>query len=116
MPTISTPGNPKVSFLATIPVFLILCYTVTMTPEQTNELESTLEEQQGGPIILDGQKIHMVVMSLDVYRDMVGIGSDEQLAASLAAIEEGIQDMQAGRTRPFREALDDLARKYEVQG
>lgn len=87
-----------------------------MTPEHTNELETTLEEQQGGPIIIDGHKTHMVVMSLDVYRDMVGIGSQQQLADSLAAIEEGVLDMEAGRTRPFQEALDDLARKYEVQG
>ena len=66
--------------------------------------------------MIDGRKTHMVVMSLDVYRDMAGIGSDEQLAASLAAVEEGIQDMEAGRTRPLRDALDDLARHYEVQG
>ncbi|WP_197996235.1 hypothetical protein [Gimesia panareensis] len=47
-------------------------------------------------------------MSIEIYRDMLGVGTDEELAASLQALEEGVADVDAGRTRPFRDVLDEL--------
>jgi hypothetical protein len=33
---------------------------------------------------------------------------------TLAAIREGLEDMDAGRTRPAREVLAELRRKYDI--
>jgi predicted transcriptional regulator len=33
---------------------------------------------------------------------------DEDLRESLAAIEQGLADAESGRTRPFREVLDEI--------
>ncbi|HJT77587.1 MAG TPA: hypothetical protein VJ739_10345 [Gemmataceae bacterium] len=33
----------------------------------------------------------------------------------MAAVREGLEDVAAGRTRPAREALDELARKYKLR-
>jgi hypothetical protein len=37
---------------------------------------------------------------MDFYRDMMGVGSDAELQDSLRAIDEGIADVAAGRTKP----------------
>lgn len=43
-----------------------------------------------------------------------GDGKVERPAA-VAAVREGLEDVAAGRTRPAREALDELARKYKLR-
>lgn len=77
------------------------------------ETEAAVEAQHGGPLPLAGQRSEYVVMRMDVYRELMGIGSDEEFAASVAAIREGLEDVRAGRTRPAREFLEELGRKYE---
>lgn len=49
-----------------------------------------------------------VVMSMNVYREMMGVGTNEDLAASLEAIDQGLADVDADRTRPYRELLAEL--------
>lgn len=39
---------------------------------------------------------------------------DESRNETLAAVREGLADVAAGRVRPMREALADLARKYQI--
>ena len=56
-----------------------------------------------------------VLMSIDVYRELMGVGSDEDLAESLAAIDEGMADVRAGRTMTLDEAVQRLNEKYGVQ-
>ena len=79
-----------------------------------NEIEQVVADQHGGPIHIQGTNV--VAMSIDVYRDMMGVGTEQELQESLTAIQRGWQAVQEGRTRPFRDALDDLGRKYEAQG
>ena len=40
--------------------------------------------------------------------------TDEEREDTLQAIREGIADMEAGRVRPAREALNELRRKYNL--
>lgn len=84
-----------------------------MSTDQSNEIEQVVADQHGGPIHIQGTNV--VAMSIDVYRDMMGVGTEQELQESLAAIQRGWQAVQEGRTRPFRDALDDLGRKYEAQ-
>lgn len=37
--------------------------------------------------------------------------TEEEMAANLERIDRGMADVEAGRTRPMREALDDIAGK-----
>ena len=81
-----------------------------MTLNLSPELQQALDENHG---FVQGSSF--VVMSIDMYRSMMGIGSDEDLQASLKAIDEGLDDIEAGRTRPYREVLAELGRHEDLQ-
>ncbi len=51
-----------------------------------------------------------ILMSIDVFRETMGVGTEEALAESLKAIEEGHADVEAGRTRPYLDVLADLGK------
>ena len=87
-----------------------------MTPEITPDLQAVLQQQHGGPVQVAGADASYVVMSMDVYRTMIGVGTDEAFAASVQALQAANQAVQQGRTRPLVDALDELGRKYEVPG
>ncbi len=84
-----------------------------MTPKLSNDLQQAVQQNHGfTEAEADGAKF--VVMSMEFYRDMMGIGTDEQLAASLAAVDRGIEDVKAGRTRPFRDVIAELDSKNDA--
>jgi len=84
-----------------------------MTPKLSNDLQQAVKQNHGfTEAEADGAKF--VVMSMEFYRDMMGIGTDEQLAASLAAVDRGIEDVKAGRTRPFRDVIAELDSKNDA--
>ena len=84
-----------------------------MTPKLSNDLQQAVQQNHGfTEAEADGAKF--VVMSMEFYRDMMGIGTDEQLAASLFAVDRGIEDVKAGRTRPFRDVIAELDSKNDA--
>jgi hypothetical protein len=72
-------------------------------PELTSEQQQALVANSG---CVQGKDY--VLMSLDVFRNTMGVGSDEELAASLKALQQGHADVEAGRTRPYRDVLNEL--------
>ena len=72
-------------------------------PDLTNEQRQALDANHG---CVQGKGY--VLMSIDVFRNTMGVGSEEELAASIKAIEQGHTDVQAGRMRPYREVLAEL--------
>ena len=70
-----------------------------LTEEQRRSLEAGHGCLQGDGYIL---------MSMEVFRQTMGVGDDDELAASLKAIAEGQADVAAGRTKPFRDVLASL--------
>jgi len=78
-------------------------------PDLTAEQQQALDANQG---CLQGKGY--ILMSINVFRDTMGVGSDEELAASLKAIGQGHADVQAGRTRPYREVLAELGNNDAV--
>ncbi len=84
-----------------------------MTPESTKQIEQVVAQQHGGPVQLDGTNV--VAMSTDVFREMMGIGTEEEMAASVAALQKSMAEARGGKTRPLTDALDDLGRRHEVQ-
>ena len=80
-----------------------------MAPKLTDEMKQALKQGHGF-LKIEGEAGTCIVMTMQVYRDMMGVGTDEEMAESLKAIEEGLADIDAGRTRPFRDVLDELGK------
>lgn len=78
-----------------------------MKPELT-ETQRQAVDQHHGFLEVEGGGTTYVVMSMQVYREMMGVGSEAEYQASLAAVREGLADVEAGRTRPMGEFFDEL--------
>lgn len=82
-----------------------------MAIELTSAQEQALDEHNG---FVQGDSY--VLMTKKLYRHTMGIESDEELADSIRAIKQGLADIEAGRTRPFREVLAELGQTDAVSG
>jgi predicted transcriptional regulator len=79
--------------------------------ELTEEQQRVLQEADGyaeGP--------SYVVMSKERFCFTMGIGSEEELRESLAAIERGLADIEAGRVRPLDEFLTEFKAQHGISG
>ena len=74
-----------------------------LTEEQRNALN-----QHHGMVEVDEEGRKYILMSIEIFRDMMGVGTDEEMAASLKALEEGLSEVDAGKTRPYRDVLAEL--------
>jgi hypothetical protein len=79
----------------------------------TEELRRAVDSHCGFLEVDAGDSAY-VVMSMSVFREMMGIGSEDDYQASLRAIEEGWEDIQAGRSRPLDHFFDEFDRKHEI--
>lgn len=84
-----------------------------MSHQITEELNTDLQRHHG-LIEVDGVDGKVIVMSVQVYRELLGIGSDEEYASSLKAIEEGLADIKAGRTASIDHVFRELDKKHGV--
>jgi hypothetical protein len=71
-------------------------------------------DQHHGFLEVEGGGAAYVVMSMQVFREMMGVGSEAEYRASIEAIREGLTDVEAGRTRPIEDFFQDLDRKHGV--
>lgn len=76
------------------------------------EIESVVALQHGGPVTVAGQQGDHVVMSVKVFRDMMGVGSDDEMATSVAALKESLAQTADGQTMSLDEAAERLTQKY----
>jgi len=53
-------------------------------------------------------------MTTDANRELMGVGTDEELAASVFALRQSENEVQHGKPRLLAEALDDLGKKCEI--
>lgn len=77
----------------------------------TPELLRTVDAQHGCATFKAGSDSY-VVMRSDIYRELLGIGSDADFAASLEAIREGWSDVEAGRTLSMKEFFQEFDRQH----
>lgn len=68
--------------------------------------------QSGAPMLLTEEGVAGVVVQ-DAASYQQFLEKVDQLEA-IAAVKEGMQDVAAGRTRPAREALTELAAKHRL--
>ena len=78
-------------------------------PDLTTEQQQALKQSHGFV-----QGASYVLMTVDLYREMMGVGSEDEMQKSVAAIEEGLQDVEAGRTRSMDAVFQELDDKYGV--
>ncbi len=79
----------------------------------TEELRRAVDSHSGFLQVDVGDAAY-VVMSMSVYRAMMGVGAEDDYQASLRAIEEGWEDVQAGRSRPLDDFFSEFDRKHEI--
>ena len=68
----------------------------------------------GTPLVLTVKgTAEVVVQDLASYRRLV---ESAERADAIAAISQGLEDIRAGKGRPYEKVFEDLRRKYEIQG
>lgn len=84
------------------------CYNQTLIKPQLTDEQRQALEQHHGMLQVDEYGRKYILMSMEVYRELMGVGTDAELQSSLKALETGLADIEAGRTRPFRDVLAEL--------
>lgn len=90
---------------------------LAMTIRLPDEIRNAFTAHPGVPLeVLDDQtRTAYVVMPMQVFREMMGVGSEAEYQESLAAIREGLADVEAGRTISADEFFRDLDRRYGIR-
>ena len=73
----------------------------------TSDLEQAIQQSQGVLRVV-GEQQGYVLMTEQAYRELAGVGTPEEMHEALLAIQAGLADIEAGRTRPFRDVLREL--------
>lgn len=92
--------------------------SLTNFKRQTAQYLEQLHET-GEPMLLTvNGKAEVVVQDAAAYQRLVELAARVDREETIAAIREGLADVEAGRTKPARTALKALAKKYglEVSG
>ncbi len=88
--------------------------SLTNFKRQTAEYLRRLHKT-GEPVVLTvNGKAQVVVQDAGAYRKLVEAAVRAERDETIAAIREGLADLEAGRAKPARAALKALARKYGI--
>jgi len=86
--------------------------SLTNFKRQTSQYLEQLHET-GEPVVLTvNGKAQVVVQDAAAYQQLVERVAQVEREETIAALREGLADVEAGRTRPARQALRSLAQKY----
>jgi len=78
-------------------------------PDLTAEQQHALQQGHG---FVRGASY--VLMTADRYREMMGGGSEDEMQKSVAAVEQGLQDVEAGHTHSMDAIFQELDDKHGV--
>jgi len=89
--------------------------SLTNFTSQTSDYLTHLHET-GSPLVLtvDG-KPEVVVQDAAAYQRLVALADQAELAALRAAVQEGLDDVDAGRVQPAREVFQEIAKKRGIK-
>ena len=87
----------------------------TMTPKLPSNMEKAVQKHHGW-LQVNGAQSAYVVVSMEIFCDMMGVGNDQEMAASLKAIEEGRKDVAAGRTQSIITFFRAFDERHNIQG
>jgi len=72
-------------------------------------------QESGAPMVLTvNGKAKVVVQDAAAYQKLVELAARADREEAALAIREGLADVEAGRVKPARKALQILARKYGI--
>ena len=84
-----------------------------MLPKLSNDVQQAVQQNYGfAEAEADGAKF--VVMSMEFYREMMGVGTEEELQDSLRAIDEGLADVDAGRAMPADQFFSEFDERHSI--
>jgi prevent-host-death family protein len=73
-------------------------------------------KKSGAPVVLTvNGKAKVVVQDAEAYQRMRHLAARAEREATIAAIKEGIADVEAGRTVPLKTAFKRIAKKYGLK-
>ena len=88
--------------------------SLTNFKRQTAEYLERLHES-GEPVVLTvNGKAQVVVQDAAAYQRLVEAAAKAERGETISAIRKGLADVEAGRTKPARQALKTLAKKYGI--
>jgi len=82
-----------------------------VAPHLTSDLHNALDQNRG---FVQGSSY--VLMTVETYREMMGVGSDEEMRASVEAVQRGLADIEAGRTHDMDDVFRELDETYGTVG
>lgn len=86
-----------------------------MKPRLTDQQRQAVDQEHGFLEVESAGETY-VLMSMQMYRNMMGVGTEAEYQASLRAIREGLADVEAGRTRPAAEFFSEFDQQHGIQG
>ncbi len=75
-------------------------------------IEAAVAAQHGGPICVPSSQGKYVVMSMAMYREMLGLGGDEDFRQSVADLQASLAQAAAGETISLENVRKKLNDKY----
>lgn len=79
-----------------------------------SELEAEVQRTLGGPVAFPGENGGYVVMTMEKFRDFVGVSNDAEFAASVEALKTSLDQAKSGATLPLAEVLPKLQEKHGI--
>lgn len=86
-----------------------------MTPKLPSHIELAAEQNQG-ITQANGERHNYVVMSVDVYRSLLGDlpDDDQDYDECVEGIRKGLLSMERGEGIPLSETFDKLRKKHDI--
>ncbi len=89
--------------------------SLTNFKRQTTAFVKRLKKS-GAPVVLTvNGKAQVVVQDAEAYQQMRQFAARAEREATIAAIQEGIADVEAGRTVPLKAAFKQISKKYGLK-
>ena len=85
-----------------------------MTPKVTDEIRQALQNQPGSPVRIEDDQTHQVYVIVDERTHEQAMQALREQQDDIAAIQAGIEDMEAGRFRPLEEVDAELRKKHNI--
>lgn len=87
-----------------------------MAPKISEELRQALQQNAGGPVEVEGDGVACVLMTVDVYRTLVGDlpGDDQDFGECVRGIRRGLESVDRGEGVPLDEAFEAVRKKHDI--
>lgn len=87
-----------------------------MVPKISDELQKAVAQKAGGPVQVEGDGASYVLMSVEVYRGLLGDlpDDDQDYAECVEGIHRGLRSMQRGEGISLDEAFEAVRQKRNI--